>query len=299
MLNEAVVFAANCAASMTDDHKNEGNHVVHVVLSVEPAQVELAADFLMQHGARAVEERPFGQLVELWAVIGDVEASERCLTDCVGGWAGRVEWVDITLSDAWKEFAQAVEVNPQLTIVPSWRPIDSSDGTRTAILIDPEESFGLGDHPTTRLVADMLWRHVCPGMSVLDMGSGSGVLSIVAALQGATRVLGIDRSSGAVTVAERNAARNSVVDQTEFRHGSAVPFGETFDLVAANILAPVLLELSDSIVRAVEPEGPIILSGLHEDRSAHVVERYLALGCEIVEEMVLEGWYSVLMRRMK
>jgi ribosomal protein L11 methyltransferase len=295
MLNGVVVSAANYDASMADNHKE----VVHLVLSVEPAQVELAADFLMQHGARAVEERPLDQLVELWAVIGDVEASERCLAGCVDRWVGRVEWVDITLSDAWKEFAQAVEVNPQLTIVPSWHPLEADGGTATAILIDPEESFGLGDHPTTRLVADMLWRHVRPGMSVLDMGSGSGVLSIVAARQGATRVLGIDRSSGAVIVAERNAARNSVVDRTEFRHGSAVPSGETFDLVAANILAPVLLELSDSIVRAVEPEGLIILSGLHEDRSAHVVERCLALGCEIVEEMVLEGWYSVLMRRMR
>ena len=303
MSNGAVVLAASYAVLMADLDEIDGSPVVHVVLSVEPAQVELAADFLMQLGARAVEERTIGQQVELWAVIGDLEASDRCIASCVGKWAGRVEWVDNTLSDAWKEFAQAVDVNPDLTIVPSWNQIDSSDdssdSSRTVILIDPEESFGLGDHPTTRLVADMLWRHVDPGMSVLDMGSGSGVLSIVAARQGATRVLGIDRSSGAVTAAERNAVRNSVVGQTEFQHGSAVPHGEMFDLIAANILAPVLLDLSDSIVQAVEPGGLIILSGLHEDRSEHVVERYVTLGCQIVEEMILDSWYSVLMRRTK
>jgi ribosomal protein L11 methyltransferase len=299
MLNGAVGLAANFDASMTDTQKHGGNVVPHVVLSIAETQVELAADFLMQLGARAVEERSVGQTVELWAVVGDAEASERCLVRCSGEWAGRVEWVSIALSDAWKEFAQAVEVNPHLMITPSWHQIDHDHGNAIAVLIDPEESFGLGDHPTTRLVADMLWRHVRPGMSVLDMGSGSGVLSIVAALRGATRVLGIDRSSGAVTVSERNAARNLVSELTEFRHGSVVPSGEMFDLVAANILAPVLLELSDSIVQAVEPEGLIILSGLHVDRSSHVVERYRTLGCHVVEEVTLEGWYSALMKRMR
>ena len=84
---------------------------------------------------------------------------------------------------------------------------------------------------------------MAPESTVLDMGAGSGVLSIVAALLGARRVVGIDRAIGAVGVAQRNAERNGVSEVTEFFQGSTVPIGEQFDVVAANILAPVLLDL--------------------------------------------------------
>ncbi|NDI00431.1 MAG: methyltransferase domain-containing protein [Actinobacteria bacterium] len=224
----------------------------HVVLTVDAADFDLAADALRQSGARAIEERHVGNAIELWAVLGDSAASSAFV-------------------DRWRDRWQA----------------------------DPEESFGLGDHPTTRVVADILCRLMAPESSVLDMGSGSGVLSIVAALLGARRVVGIDRAIGAVGVAQRNAERNGVSEVTEFFQGSTVPNGEQFDVVAANILAPVLLELCDPIVRSVEPGGTIILSGLHIDRRQDVINRYTAEGCRLVEDLVLEGWCGVAMTKQQ
>ncbi len=274
-------------------------HVLHVVLSLDHDQVELGVDFLMQHGARAVEERAVGGAVELWSVIGDTAASNSCISQCAGRWGGRLERVDVTPSDTWKQFAQPVVINSQLVIVPAWQDSSRFDNVELTVLIDPEESFGLGDHPTTRLVADALCRQDLEGRSILDMGSGSGVLSIVAALRGASRVLGIDRALGASAIAERNAIRNGVSDRTEFRSGSTVPSDERFSLAVANILAPVLLELASSLVAAVEIGGVIILSGLHIDRSQHVIEHYMAQGCSVIEESILDDWVAVVIKRTK
>ena len=275
------------------------SQAAHVVLTVDAADFDLAADALRQSGARAIEERHVGNAIELWAVLGDSAASSAFVDRWRDRWQARVEMVDLTPSDTWKRYSEPVVVNEKLAIVPAWMDFREKEHFPFVVSIDPEESFGLGDHPTTRVVADILCRLMPPESSVLDMGSGSGVLSIVAALLGARRVVGIDRAIGAVGVAKRNAERNGVSEVTEFFQGSTVPNGEQFDVVAANILAPVLLELCDPIVRSVEPGGIIILSGLHNDRRQDVINRYTAEGCRLVEDLVLEGWCGVAMTKQQ
>ncbi|MGB1083930.1 MAG: 50S ribosomal protein L11 methyltransferase [Ilumatobacteraceae bacterium] len=275
------------------------SQAAHVVLTVDAADFDLAADALRQSGARAIEERHVGNAIELWAVLGDSAASSAFVDRWRDRWQARVEMVDLTPSDTWKRYSEPVVVNEKLAIVPAWMDFREKEHFPFVVSIDPEESFGLGDHPTTRVVADILCRLMAPESSVLDMGSGSGVLSIVAALLGARRVVGIDRAIGAVGVAQRNAERNGVSEVTEFFQGSTVPNGEQFDVVAANILAPVLLELCDPIVRSVEPGGTIILSGLHNDRRQDVINRYTAEGCRLVEDLVLEGWCGVAMTKQQ
>ena len=275
------------------------SQAAHVVLTVDAADFDLAADALRQSGARAIEERHVGNAIELWAVLGDSAASSAFVDRWRDRWQARVEMVDLTPSDTWKRYSEPVVVNEKLAIVPAWMDFREKEHFPFVVSIDPEESFGLGDHPTTRVVADILCRLMAPESSVLDMGSGSGVLSIVAALLGARRVVGIDRAIGAVGVAQRNAERNGVSEVTEFFQGSTVPNGEQFDVVAANILAPVLLELCDPIVRSVKPGGTIILSGLHIDRRQDVINRYTAEGCRLVEDLVLEGWCGVAMTKQQ
>ena len=275
------------------------SQAAHVVLTVDAADFDLAADALRQSGARAIEERHVGNAIELWAVLGDSAASSAFVDRWRDRWQARVEMVDLTPSDTWKRYSEPVVVNEKMAIVPAWMDFRQKEHFPFVVSIDPEESFGLGDHPTTRVVADILCRLMAPESSVLDMGSGSGVLSIVAALLGARRVVGIDRAIGAVGVAQRNAERNGVSEVTEFFQGSTVPNGEQFDVVAANILAPVLLELCDPIVRSVEPGGTIILSGLHLDRRQDVINRYTAEGCRLVEDLVLEGWCGVAMTKQQ
>ena len=271
----------------------------HVVLTVDAAEFELAADALRQSGARAIEERHVGNAIELWAVLGDSAASTAFVDRWRDRWQARVELVDLTPSDTWKRYAKPVVVNEKLAIVPAWMDVREKEHFPFVVSIDPEESFGLGDHPTTRIVVDLLCRLMAPESTVLDMGAGSGVLSIVAALLGARRVVGIDRAIGAVGVAQRNAERNGVSEVTEFFQGSTVPIGEQFDVVAANILAPVLLDLCGPIVRSVELGGTIMLSGLRIDRRQDVINRYVAEGCRLVDDLLLEGWCGVAMTKQQ
>ena len=275
------------------------SQAAHVVLTVDAAEFELAADALRQSGARAIEERLVGNAIELWAVLGDSAASTAFVDRWRDRWQARVELVDLTPSDTWKRYAKPVVVNEKLAIVPAWRDFRQKEHFPFVVSIDPEESFGLGDHPTTRIVIDLLCRLMAPESTVLDMGAGSGVLSVVAALLGARRVVGIDRAIEAVGVAQRNAERNGVSEVTEFFQGSTVPIGEQFDVVAANILAPVLLDLCGPIVRSVELGGTIMLSGLHIDRRQDVIDRYVAEGCRLVDDLLLEGWCGVAMTKQQ
>jgi len=281
-----------------DNPKSGGvPRAAHVVLTVDAAELELAADALRQSGARAIEERHIDNAIELWAVLGDNAASTAFVDRGRERWHARVEMVDLTASDTWKRYSEPVIVNEKLAIVPAWMSFQDRERFPFVVSIDPEESFGLGDHPTTRIVAALLCRMMAPESSVLDMGSGSGVLSIVAALLGARRVLGIDRAIGAVAVAQRNAERNAVAEVTEFIQGSTVPSNEQFDLVVANILAPVLLDLCDPIVRSVEPGGTVILSGFRINRREEVINRYVSGGCRLSEDLVLKGWCGVVMTK--
>ena len=232
-------------------------------------------------------------------MLGDSAASTAFVDRWRDRWQARVELVDLTPSDTWKRYAKPVVVNEKLAIVPAWMDVREKEHFPFVVSIDPEESFGLGDHPTTRIVVDLLCRLMAPESTVLDMGAGSGVLSIVAALLGARRVVGIDRAIGAVGVAQRNAERNGVSEVTEFFQGSTVPIGEQFDVVAANILAPVLLDLCGPIVRSVELGGTIMLSGLHIDRRQDVINRYVAEGCRLVDDLLLEGWCGVAMTKQQ
>ena len=275
------------------------SQAAHVVLTVDVAEFELAADALRQSGARAIEERHVGNAIELWAVLGDSAASTAFVDRWRDRWQARVELVDLTPSDTWKRYAKPVVVNEKLAIVPAWMDVREKEHFPFVVSIEPEESFGLGDHPTTRIVVDLLCRLMAPESTVLDMGAGSGVLSIVAALLGARRVVGIDRAIGAVGVAQRNAERNGVSEVTEFFQGSTVPIGEQFDVVAANILAPVLLDLCGPIVRSVELGGTIMLSGLRIDRRQDVINRYVAEGCRLVDDLLLEGWCGVAMTKQQ
>ncbi len=284
---------------MDSPESGRASVAAHIVLTVAAAETELAADALRQSGARAIEERHLGDAIELWAVLGDSAACTAFVERWKDHWPGRVEVVDLTPSDTWKRYSVPVIVNDILAIVPSWVSFSKTDFYPIVVSIDPEDSFGLGDHPTTRIVADLLCCFITPESSVLDMGSGSGVLSIVAALLGARRVVGIDRGVGAFAVAERNAERNAVSEITEFSHGSTIPIGEQFDLVAANILAPVLLELCEPIVRSLLPGGTIILSGIRVDQREDLINRYVAEGCRLVEDRVLEGWCGVAMAKQQ
>ena len=160
--------------------------------------------------------------------------------------------------------------------------------------IDPGAAFGLGDHPTTVLTLRLLRRTWWPGATVLDVGCGSGVLSVVAARLGAPYVEAIDISPAAVEATIANAARNGVAGAISASTRPLSSIDEPFDLVLANLLAPVVVDLAPDLRRVVAPSGALIVSGVLDGAHDHVREALAPM--QVVETVTREGWAALLAR---
>lgn len=195
--------------------------------------------------------------------------------------------------DAWRAHAEPVRVGDVL-IVPSWLPVvragaGKPDRARTTITIDPGEAFGTGSHPSTRLCVAALQELVRPGASVLDVGCGSGVLSIVAARLGGGRVVAVDVDPEAVRATRENAARNDVV--VDVRHLLVDAVDGTFDVVVANIGAATITAMADHLRARVGAH--LVLAGLLTGQVPDVVH---ALGLELVAVPTEDGWAAPRLR---
>lgn len=271
-----------------------------LVVTVSTAEVELAADVLWSLGVAAVEERAVAEsTVELWTSIGEGDtdgSGDARAAVALGqrGWEWRFAEVDESVAHSWRAFAQPVEAAPGIVICPAWLPAAASAGSGTVaptvVAIEPGAAFGLGDHPTTRLGIRGLAGYVRDGDSVLDVGCGSGVLSIVALRLGAHRATAVDIADAAVEATLHNARLNGVVVDASTTPLSAV--GGLHDVVVANILAPVLVDLAPDLRRLTG--RVLILSGVLDKRFDHVVEALAPM--EVVDVEVLEGWASVVLR---
>lgn len=267
----------------------------HVVLRVPEEAAELAADRLWSAGASAVEERASSEgLVELRSVLAqDEDTSSIRLGAVPADWTVTIEEVDEVASEAWRDHAAPIEVNDQLTIRPAWL-LDEPGAGVTEVLIEPAASFGLGDHPTTRLSADAVWRLSRPGSRVIDVGCGSGVLGIIAARRGASHVEAIDIAEAAREATLDNARRNGVADRVV---ATTTPLDQVegrFDLVAANILAPVLVSLADDLRRVTAAGGYLVLAGILVDRWDHVAEALAPM--QVVETATLGEWAGLVLQ---
>lgn len=204
----------------------------------------------------------------------------------------------------WKEFYHPLRVGRRLVITPSWEPWPPVDDPAAArpddivIELDPEMAFGTGNHATTQLCLCVLEDLVQPGATVLDIGCGSGILSIAAARLGATRIVAIDVDPVAVATATTNSARNQVAASVQVRRGdlSSVTDGP-FDLVVANVNAPVVDEIAGDVFAGLAPGGYYAASGLIERSVAGTTATQVAAGFAVVDVRRLEGWACVLGRR--
>ena len=165
--------------------------------------------------------------------------------------------------------------------------------------IDPGMAFGTGTHPTTRMCIEMIERYLKKGDSVLDVGAGSGILMIAAAKLGAGRLWGVDNDPMAVEIAEKNLVGNRISkDRFSIVCGSLVEkIDASFDLVVANILAEVILDLIDSLIPVLNPGGIFIGSGIVEKKAEQVSEKLLRTGFDILETRSMDGWSAIAARR--
>jgi ribosomal protein L11 methyltransferase len=215
---------------------------------------------------------------------------------------GDLEITDIAEEDwanAWKAHYSVHKVGNRVLVRAPWHEYEPSS-SEIVIELDPGMAFGTGLHPSTQLSMMAIERELCPGASVLDVGIGSGILATGAALLGAGRVDGVDIEPVAVRSARDNAARNHVDHNVHVEEGSVgdgQPFQEEYDLVVANIIARILVDLSDALIRAVRPGGSLILAGIIDTKEQAVLEAFRGPDLHLVQRNTMEDWISLTFHR--
>ncbi len=195
---------------------------------------------------------------------------------------------------AWTEHLEPVELTESIRLVPGTH---GGAPHPNVLYLEPAFAFGFGEHASTRLIASWL-EAACrrrPGASVLDAGTGTGVLALVAARSGAERVIGVDTSLPAVQAAQRNAALNQI-SSVQFVHASVDALDACFDIVAANIEATVLVALRSAIAQRLAPGGALALSGLIEEQANDVIRAYSGAGVRLAR-VAREGEWCLLATR--
>jgi len=204
-------------------------------------------------------------------------------------------------ANAWKPFFPVVHVGTRTVIVPAWRRYRRQRDDELIVRLDPGLAFGTGTHPTTQLCLRWVERLVQPGHRVLDVGTGSGILSIAAVRAGAAEVVAVDIDPLAVDAARANVRLNRLAQQIQVRQGSAQdvqPEAATrFDLVLANVTAKVNAELAPWLAGAARIRGQVIASGILADAAETVVDAFHGSGL-IVREREQEGdWVALVAER--
>ncbi len=197
-------------------------------------------------------------------------------------------------AEAWKAFFWPEKITSHLVVKPTWREYVPEPGQQV-IEIDPGMAFGTGTHPTTALCIQLLEKHIRTGQDVLDVGTGSGILLIAAAKLGAGRLIGVDQDPLAIEIARNNMRLNHIApNRFELHSGDLIdPVNESFDMVVANILADVILDLLDGVNRVMKPDSIFICSGIIEAYQDKVIQKMAACGLELIDTRKQGDWVAL------
>jgi ribosomal protein L11 methyltransferase len=305
---------------------------LEVSLSVNGELAEAVADVLarfaysgvmMEQGVKYTDEEdagtPTGPItVRAYLEINDqIEETRQKLEESLY-YLGRIQPLpapiyrqiaDQNWMEAWKQHYQPIRIGQRIIILPAW--MESPDPNRIAIKIDPGMAFGTGTHPTTQLCLELMEDFFTQSsivnrqsQIVIDIGCGSGILSIAAIKLGARSVLGVDIDPGSIENARANAGINQIGDELILGVGSGPEVLEgkflfrKAPLVLANILAPVIVRLFEAgLAELVEERGALILSGILEDQAQNVIEAGLAKGFKVIEKKQIGDWVALTMGR--
>jgi ribosomal protein L11 methyltransferase len=266
-----------------------------------------AADPAEGWGAGAVPPCPDHAVTAYFPRNADLASRRRALEDglkrlaLADGIHSRVVYSDLSEEDwaeSWKTFFWPQKVTPTIVVKPTWRAYQPSAG-ETVIEIDPGMAFGTGTHPTTVLCLRLLEAMITPGAAFLDVGTGSGILMIAAAKLGAGKLRGVDNDPVAVAVAEKNLRLNKLapaayrVSAGDLVNGIA----GRYDLVTANILLPVILELLERLGGVLAPNGVLICSGILARNRDQVTARMAEKGLRVEAVLTDQDWMAVAARR--
>ncbi len=199
-------------------------------------------------------------------------------------------------ANAWKAYYKPIPVGEKLLIKPSWEQIGPTD--RLVIELDPGMAFGTGTHATTTMCLEILERVIRGGERVIDVGCGSGILSIAAALLGARQVEALDYDPVAVKVAEENVIVSGVQDKVRVAQSDLLQAATgKADVIVANIIARIIIQLIPQLDAFLAPGGLFVASGIIGERLDAVLAALAAHDFEVVEEMNESDWYALVCRK--
>ncbi|WP_297987779.1 50S ribosomal protein L11 methyltransferase [Anoxybacillus sp.] len=199
---------------------------------------------------------------------------------------------------AWKKYYNPVKISERFTIVPTWETYEPVSSDELIIELDPGMAFGTGTHPTTVMCIQALEKTVKKGDTVVDVGTGSGILSIAAAMLGAERVHALDLDPVAVESAKLNVKLNKVHDVVTVSQNNLLDrIDEQADVIVANILAEIILRFVDDAYRLLRAGGMFITSGIIQTKKQEVKEGLLRAGFTIEETLTMEDWVAFIAKK--
>ena len=247
--------------------KDRSKALVHIYISPEENPAEAVAFLRERYTAEGIE-------------------NEICLDSCV-----EEDWIN-----NWKQYFKPIPVGQKLLIRPTWEEVKDSGG-RTVLDLDPGLAFGTGTHETTRLCMELLEQYVRPGMNVLDVGCGSGILSVAALLLGADKAVGVDIDELAVKTAVENAEINHVENRFTGICGNLTDqVTGTYDIVVANIVADVIIMLTKDVEQFMKPDTVYLMSGIIDTREQDVLAA-VEQPFTIIDRKEEKGWVALSAKR--
>jgi ribosomal protein L11 methyltransferase len=285
-----------------------------ISIHVPVASIEAVSNFLMEQGAAGIEENEEDQKGERLKAYFLRDGREGGVLGALRRYLKSLQTIQPKISQAkietitipdqdwgekWKKFFKPFQVTSRVVVKPPWSSFQP-ENSKVSIIINPGMAFGTGTHATTKLCIRALERGLRKkGLSVLDVGTGSGILSILAGRMGAGEVLGVDTDEVAVQVARENVRQNRVSDLVKVRKGSIGRIRRQFDVVVANIDFKALRRMRQPLLRHLKKKGLLILSGILEGEECSLRQYYMETGHLRWVQSTREGEWVCLTFRKK